>query len=97
MIYSRRKTNEKKKLLYMTYIILTFACIKIITVESAYFDVIRIKKGLQIIRNSNYQNTQRKRVKKMWMTDQEYRTNEQGGGGGPNPFFSCSLIADFCL
>ena len=49
------------------------------TVESAYFEVIRIKKGLRIIQNSNYQNTQRKRGKKMWMTDQKCR---YAGGWG---------------
>ena len=33
-------------------------------------------------------------VKKMWMTYQECPTSEQEGGGGPNPFLSCSFIAD---
>ena len=36
-------------------------------------------------------------VKKMCMADQECRTSEQEGGGGPNPFLSCSFIADSCL
>ena len=67
------------------------------TVEFPYFEVIRIKKGLRIIQNSNYQNAYSKRIfKKMWMTDQKCCTSVQGGGGGPNPFLSCSLIADSC-
>ena len=59
------------------------------TVESAYFEVIRIKKkDFELSENI-------KRVKKkMWMTDQKCYASVQGGGGGPNPFLSCCLIAD---
>ena len=35
--------------------------------------------------------------KKMSMADQKCCTSVQGGGGGSNPFLSCSLISDSCL
>ena len=44
--------------------------------QSSYFEVIRIKKGLRIIRIHR-----ERELKKMWMTDQKC-TSVQGGGGG---------------
>ena len=62
------------------------------TVESAYFEVIRIKNELRIIRIHR-----ERELKKMLMTDQECRASVHGGGSGPTPFLSCSLIADSCM
>ena len=58
------------------------------TVESAYFEVILIKKKNEL---SEYIEKEFKSV------DDRSEMSYKCAGRGPNPFLSCSLIADSCL
>ena len=66
-------------------------------VESSYFEAIRIKKDFELSEIRIIKMYREREIKKMCLTDQKCRTSVQGGGGAPNPFLTCSLIADSCL
>ena len=59
-------------------------------------EVIRIKKRFQLSEIRIIRIHRERELKTMWMTDQECRASVHGGGGGPNTFLSCNLIADSC-
>ena len=63
-----------------------------LTVESAYFEVIQIKKDVELSEIRVIRIHREREFKKMWMTDQECLASVQGVGVGLSPFSLVALL-----